>query len=163
IYSSTQSLFTVRSSTAKALGIPETELKVTAMPIGGGFGAKFLHLEPLAGALALRARRSVRLVLPRMDDYLSTRPAPEPLTGSNVAQMAAAVGMDPIEFRLKNCAAEGDPLPNGDPWPSIGLRECLEKLRDHPSYREWRSNGGGGDGEGVGVAVGGWLMGVEPS
>jgi CO/xanthine dehydrogenase Mo-binding subunit len=236
IFCSTQSMFTVRSSTAKALGIPETELKVTAMPIGGGFGAKFLHLEPLAGALALRTRRSVRLVLPRMDDYLSTTPAPESIielkTGctndgritaikarvifdsgafggspmnvaclllggyyrcenlyvegyevlthkpqngayrapgapqgtfaieSNVAQMAAAVGMDPIEFRLKNCAVEGDPLPNGDPWPSIGLQECLERLRDHPAYREWRSNG---DGEGVGVAVGGWLMGVEPS
>ncbi len=236
IWSSTQAMFYVRSATARALGRPETEVKATGMPVGGGFGAKFMRLEPLTAALALKTGRPVRLVLDRTDDYLSTTPAPESIielkTGvtndglitaiqarvimdgganggspmsvaclllggyyrtdnllvegyevltnkpnpgayrapgapqgtfaieSNVAEMAAAVGQDPIEFRLKNCAVEGDPLPNGQPWPSIGLKECLEQLRDHPAYREWRSDGRG---EGVGVAIGGWLMGVEPS
>lgn len=237
VWTSTQSLFTVRSSTARALGIPDTEIKVVAMPVGGGFGAKFLHLEPLGAALALKSKRPVRLVLTRMDDYLSTTPAPESIielkTGctqdgtitavkakvifeagayggspmnvaclllggyyrcenlliegfevlthkaqvgayrapgapqgtfaieSNVAEMADAIGMDQLEFRLRNCVEEGDPLPNGDPWPSIGLKETLEALRAHPAYQEWRAQRQ--PGEGVGVALGGWLMGVEPS
>lgn len=237
VWTSTQSLFTVRASVAKALGMAETEVNVTAMPIGGGFGAKFLHLEPLAAILTVKTGRPVRLVLSRIDDYLSTTPAPEsvitlktgcrrdgtitaidarvifdagafggspmsvaclllggyyrcenlhiqgyevlthkPQVGayrapgapqgtfaieSNVGDMAREIGLDQIEFRLKNVVEEGDLLPNGDPWPSIGLKESLRALRDHESYRAWQA--GATPNEGVGVAIGGWLMGVEPS
>lgn len=237
VWTSTQALFYVRASVAKALGLAETDVNVTAMPVGGGFGAKFLHLEPLAALLTIKTGRPVRLVLSRIDDYLSTTPAPESVitlkTGcrrdgtitaiearivfdagafggspmsvaclllggyyrtdnlyiqgfevlthkpqigayrapgapqgtfaieSNVADMAREIGMDQVEFRLKNVVEEGDPLPNGDPWPSIGLKESLLALREHPAYREWQAHPA--PNVGVGVAVGGWLMGVEPS
>jgi CO/xanthine dehydrogenase Mo-binding subunit len=79
-------------------------------------------------------------------------------------ELARALNMDPIELRLKNCAEEGDKLPNGAPWPRIGLRACLERLREHPLWRE-RQSASGTDGvlEGVGIAAGGWLGGIQPA
>src|SRR5215212_4877435 len=76
---------------------------------------------------------------------------------STMDELARALDMDPIELRLKNASGEGDPMPNGRPWPRIGLRECLEKLRDHPAWknRESRPN------EGVGVAIGGLFGGLQ--
>ncbi|MBI2247793.1 MAG: xanthine dehydrogenase family protein [Armatimonadetes bacterium] len=71
--------------------------------------------------------------------------------------MAEQLGIDPIEFRLKNAAAQGDPMPNGRPWGKMGLRAVLETVRDHP---KWQSREHG-DGIGYGVAVGGWPGGVE--
>ena len=75
-----------------------------------------------------------------------------------VDELAGKLGWDPVEFRLHNCSVEGDPQPNGVPWPRIGLKEILEVIRDHPAYRD-RSNGSNA---GVGVAIGGWPGGVEP-
>jgi len=71
--------------------------------------------------------------------------------------MAERLGIDPVEFRLKNCSAPGDPQPSGRPWAKMGLRQVLEALRDHPKYRHRER----GDGIGYGVAVGGWPGGVE--
>ena len=42
------------------------------------------------------------------------------------------IGADPVEFRLHNCSVEGDPQPNGVPWPRIGLKEVLEQVRGDP-------------------------------
>ncbi|HLH71550.1 MAG TPA: xanthine dehydrogenase family protein molybdopterin-binding subunit [Candidatus Dormibacteraeota bacterium] len=77
---------------------------------------------------------------------------------SAMDELAASLGMDPIEFRLRNAASEGDPRPDGQPWPRIGLVECLEAARRHPLYTAPRA-----EGEGVGVAVGGWGGGREPA
>ena len=77
-----------------------------------------------------------------------------------IDQLAAAIGMDPLEFRLKNAVAEGDPQPSGAPWPRIGLKECLTALQDHPA---WKNRAANGDGHGVGIAVGGWGGGLQPS
>ena len=76
---------------------------------------------------------------------------------STMDDLARELGMDPIELRLKNASGEGDPMPNGRPWPRIGLKQCLEQLRDHPAWkdRERRPN------EGVGVAVGGLFGGLQ--
>jgi CO/xanthine dehydrogenase Mo-binding subunit len=85
---------------------------------------------------------------------------------SLVDDLARELGLDPLELRLKNCAREGDRLPNGASWPRIGMQECLEAIRDHPLYQaagraaEAPSNGWL---EGVGVAVGGWLGGIQPA
>jgi CO/xanthine dehydrogenase Mo-binding subunit len=76
---------------------------------------------------------------------------------SNVDDMARELGIDPLEFRLLNAVESGDPMGNGDPWPEdIGLRQCLERMREHPMWRERKP------GEGVGIAVGGWPTGVGP-
>ncbi|MCC7370442.1 MAG: xanthine dehydrogenase family protein molybdopterin-binding subunit [Chloroflexi bacterium] len=76
---------------------------------------------------------------------------------STLDEVARELGVDPIELRLKNAAQEGDPMPNGRPWPKIGLRECLERLREHPAWKDRarRPN------EGIGVAIGGLFGGLQ--
>jgi CO/xanthine dehydrogenase Mo-binding subunit len=76
---------------------------------------------------------------------------------STMDDLARELKIDPIELRLKNAADEGDPMPNGRPWPKIGLRQCLERLKAHPAWqhRGRRPN------EGVGVAMGGLFGGLQ--
>jgi len=76
VWSSTQALFFTRAEVAEALGLPEHRVRVIAMPIGGGFGGKFVLLEPLVAALAVAVRRPVSLVLTRNEEFLVTTPAP---------------------------------------------------------------------------------------
>lgn len=78
---------------------------------------------------------------------------------SNMDDMARALEMDPFALRLKNVSEEGDPMPNGDPWPRIGLKACLERLREHPAWQatQRRPN------HGIGIAAGGWPGGVQPA
>ncbi|UCH27685.1 MAG: xanthine dehydrogenase family protein [Trueperaceae bacterium] len=71
---------------------------------------------------------------------------------SNMDDMARALDLDPLEFRLNNASETGDLMSNGKPWPSLGLKACLERLRDHPAWREQAK----GEDEGIGIAVGGW-------
>ncbi|MCS7050342.1 MAG: xanthine dehydrogenase family protein molybdopterin-binding subunit [Thermomicrobium sp.] len=75
-----------------------------------------------------------------------------------VDELARAIGMDPLELRLRNAVRTGDVQPNGVPWPPIGLVDVLERVREHPLWRrrERRPN------EGWGLAVGGWPGGIEP-
>jgi CO/xanthine dehydrogenase Mo-binding subunit len=76
VWTSTQALFFTRSEIAEVLGLSEHEVKVVATPMGGGFGAKFVLLEPLAAALARLLRRPVSVVMSRTEDFLATTPAP---------------------------------------------------------------------------------------
>jgi CO/xanthine dehydrogenase Mo-binding subunit len=76
IYTPTQGQFYARNLTAQALGLAQNEVTVVPMEVGGGFGGKTVLLQPLAGAVALRARRPVRLVLSRMEEFLLATPAP---------------------------------------------------------------------------------------
>ena len=78
---------------------------------------------------------------------------------SNMDELARALGMDPLEFRLQNAAETGDPMGNGDPWPNIGLRQCLERMREHPAWKDRTKQ----PNEGVGIAVGGWPCGMSPA
>jgi CO/xanthine dehydrogenase Mo-binding subunit len=77
---------------------------------------------------------------------------------SAIDELASRLGQDPIELRLRNASREGDPRPDGSPWPRIGLVECLEAAREHPLYTSPQA-----DGEAVGVAVGAWGGGLEPA
>src|SRR5205823_3222436 len=79
---------------------------------------------------------------------------------SQMDELADKLGMDPLDFRIRNAITEGDLWPDGQPWPRVGLRECLEKLRAHPLWRE-RHNVG--PNEGVGVGAGGWPGGKGPA
>lgn len=71
---------------------------------------------------------------------------------SNMDEMARKLGRDPIDLRLQNVAEEGDLMGHGRPWPPMGLKNCLEALRDHPAWQEGKKNGN----EGIGIAIGGW-------
>ncbi len=77
IWPSTQGLFEVRSGVSQALDLPERQVRVESVPIGGAFGGKFGLIEPLAAAAAHTARRPVRLVYTRTEDLLAGNPAPQ--------------------------------------------------------------------------------------
>ncbi len=199
LYDSTQGIFNVRNSVARAFGIPPENVRVVSHFTGGGFGSKggpWSHVY-LAAMAARHVSRPVKLVLTRrqmfgpsggrahtsqrvtlgakrdgtltvvrhlttsttstLEDFLessgmATRMlyespnietdhelirlnvgsptfmrAPGESTGSfalesAMDELADALGMDPIELRLKNYA-ESDPE-SGKPWSSKSLREC---------------------------------------
>src|SRR5437588_2365631 len=76
IWPSAQGMFGVRSSVSDALKLPERQIRVESVPIGGAFGGKFGLIEPLAAAAAYAIRRPVRLVYTREEDLLAGTPAP---------------------------------------------------------------------------------------
>lgn len=237
VYTSTQGQYIVRDLIADITGLPKTAVRVVSMKIGGGFGAKYGTLEPLAVAAALAVRRPVLIALTRTEDFLATTPAPgtivrlktgvrqdgtltaldadiyidsgiyraglsgimamllggyyrwpnlriqtwEILTNkaatgayrapgapqatfaieSQIDELARRLGLDPLEFRIRNVAGKGDRIPAAADrrWPEIGAAACLTAVRDHPIWRNRRP----GDGRGVGLALGGWPGGLGPA
>jgi CO/xanthine dehydrogenase Mo-binding subunit len=82
---------------------------------------------------------------------------------SHMDIMARELGLDPIEVRLKNAVEEGDPLPSGQPYPRIGLKECIEAIAETEVWKRRRNKEQGTGNRGVGLAVGGWLGGLQPA
>src|SRR3972149_7342220 len=82
---------------------------------------------------------------------------------SRMDEMARALAMDPLDLRLGNASAEGDLMANGNAWPRIGLRQCLERLKEERSRRKASAGSDPRLQRGVGVALGGWMGGVEPA
>lgn len=233
IYTSTQGKFQVRGEVAKLLNMPARNVVVEPMTFGGGFGAKYGILEPLAAATALAVRRPVKIVFSRSEDMLATTPAPQmqidlklaakdgkvsALQGrvltncgafgfghggltammlggnykcdnvhidtyevqtntapigayrapaapqavfaleSSMDDLAEAIGMDKLKFRLDNAAEAGDLMGVNRPWPSAGYKQCLQRLAEHPMMQE-----SVGENEGVGIAGGGWPTAVATS
>lgn len=235
IYTSTQGKFQVRDEVAELLSLPRQQVHIKPMAIGGGFGAKYGILEPLAGAVALTIKRPVQIVLSRSEDFVTTTPTPaitiELKTGakqdgtitalqarvlvdnglfnfkygsygevvaallggmykfphvdvnnyevnthkapigayrapggppaifaleSNIDDMAAALGLDPLEFRLQNITETSGTTVGGRAWPPPGFKMCLEQLKAHPA---WQTRHTDAD-EGFGVALAGWPVGV---
>lgn len=76
MWGSIQSPFGVRLTVAEVLGIPESDVNVYGMPVGGAFGAKFGLYEPLVALVAATVGRPVSLVLTRGEELLTTNPAP---------------------------------------------------------------------------------------
>ena len=70
-------------------------------------------------------------------------------------EVAEALGEDPLDFRLKNAAKEGDRAPTGVTLPRVGCIEVEEAMKRHPHY----SAPLGGPNRGRGVAVGFWSNG----
>ena len=66
--------------------------------------------------------------------------------------LAIKLGMDPLEFKLKNAATEGSRRVTGQPYPRIGVVELIEAMQQHPHYNTPLS----GPNQGRGVAVGLW-------
>jgi xanthine dehydrogenase molybdenum-binding subunit len=70
-------------------------------------------------------------------------------------ELAEKLGMDSIEFRLKNAMKTGDRLVLGFPCPAIGSIELLNAVKSHPHYRAPLD----GKKQGRGVAYGFWYGG----
>ncbi len=71
----------------------------------------------------------------------------------HVDQMAAAIKMDPLEFRKKNAVSKGDKLSSGILLPKIGLKQLLKKVEESD---HWKSRLTGRN-TGRGLAVGFWF------
>ena len=77
IWCSTQGSFVARDASAAVLDIPVSQVKVTPMEIGGGFGGKInVYLEPVAALLSKKAGRPVKMVMSRRDVFTGTGPTP---------------------------------------------------------------------------------------
>ncbi|MEZ5098240.1 MAG: xanthine dehydrogenase family protein molybdopterin-binding subunit [Thermoleophilia bacterium] len=72
IWSSTQVPYAARAGVAHALQIPESRVRIVVPLLGGGFGAKCdHHFESHVAALARAARRPVKLVLTRREEFVA--------------------------------------------------------------------------------------------
>ena len=227
IWTSTQGMFPIRTSTAAILGIPESMVKVVPMEIGGGFGGKQSpYLDPVVAILSKKTGHPVKIAMTRKEVFEGTGPtsgtymwckigadksgqitagelylayeagafpgsavsggamsglgpykidnilvdgydvvvnkqktaayrAPgQPQAAfaveSVIEEMAEKLGMDPMDFRLKNAVHEGDRAPSGVPHAHFGCQEVEEAMKAHPHYNAPL----GGPNRGRGVAVG---------
>jgi len=228
VWCSSQGHFAVRALTASVLGMSQSDIRVTPMEIGGGFGGKTtIYLEPVALILSRKSGRPVRLTMSREDVFKATGPAPGAVidvklaadkdgnlvaaeveflyhsgafpavdaasgvssavghyripntrvTGTEVLcnrpaakayrapgapqvnfavesaldELAIKLGLDPLEMRLRNASAPGDPQTSGVPWGKIGWIECLEAAKAHPHWSAPL-----GPNQGRGIAGGYW-------
>ena len=70
VWTGTQTPFNVRTDLAVIFGIAEDRVRVVVPPMGGAFGAKaFVRLEAIVAALARKADRPVKAVLPRAEEW----------------------------------------------------------------------------------------------
>ncbi len=131
---------------------PSSPLGIAAILVGGYYrfpnlditGREIISNRPKSGAYRAPGAQQASLAIEGAVD-----------------ELARALGKDPMEFRIQNCAVEGDERPNGGAWPRIGLKETLEAIREHPIWQERdaiRQRG-----HGIGIGVGGWPGGLEPA
>ena len=74
IWSATQGVFRVQACVSEALGLPMTRIRCLTPKIGGAFGNKMEpHVQPIAAALALKAKRPVKIILTREEDFEMVR------------------------------------------------------------------------------------------
>jgi CO/xanthine dehydrogenase Mo-binding subunit len=72
VWSSTQVPYAARAGVAHTLDIPESQVRVVVPLLGGGFGAKCdFHFEGHVAALARAARRPVKLVFSRREEFVA--------------------------------------------------------------------------------------------
>lgn len=72
--------------------------------------------------------------------------------------IAEELGMDPIELRLKNMMTAGDVTCNDLNMSSLGMKECIEAIRDNS---DWKSKKGKlPPGKGIGMACGFFVSGA---
>lgn len=236
IWTSTQGAWDIREQVATILQIPEGDVKVIPMEIGGGFGGKFTaYLDPVVVLLSKKTGRPVKAVMKRSEVFQATGPgsgafirvkigakrdgklvAAEAFLvydagafpgspvgaaaitglspynipnlridgydvvtnrprvkayrapgGTPVAfavetvldEIAEQLGMDPVDLRLINAVEPGDRMTNGVQLPSIGFKELLQKVKEHPHYNAPLE----GPWVGRGFAVGFWMNGSGTS
>ena len=72
VWSSTQVPFAARSGVAHTLQIPESHVRIVVPLLGGGFGSKCdFHFEAHVAALARVARRPVKIVFSRHEEFVA--------------------------------------------------------------------------------------------
>ncbi|MBS10371.1 MAG: oxidoreductase [Gemmatimonadetes bacterium] len=69
-----------------------------------------------------------------------------------IDEICEKIGMDPLEFRLKNSAKEGTRRADGPVYPRIGHQECVQAAQNSDHYKSDK-----GKAVGRGVASGFWF------
>ncbi|MSO94664.1 MAG: xanthine dehydrogenase family protein molybdopterin-binding subunit [Thermoleophilia bacterium] len=232
VWTSTQVPYAARGGVAHVLQIPESHVRIIVPLLGGGFGAKCdFHFEGHVAALARAARRPVKLVFSRREEFfavghrregmviefesgarsdgtLLARKArlvldkgaycgeggffsemaamhalgPYELENVNIQsslvysnnqpsssiraptapqvcwaleqhmdELAAALGMDPIDLRRKTLIETGSVTATGQVLEQIAMKETLEKAVELIGYGQELP-----EDEAIGVAVGWW-------
>ncbi len=211
IYTTTQGAFAVRDHVAWLLRLPLSSVRVIPTEVGGAFGGKNTsYVDVVAALLARKARRPVKVTMPRADVFMATGPSSGAVfrvkmgatrdgritaaqaelyyaagaypgspvgSGANVMfgpyaipngqidgydvvtngprvssyrapggtpanfaaetvidELAEKLGLDPIEFRLRNHAREGDERLDGGTHGHLGGIETLEAARACAHY-----------------------------
>ncbi|MDH3234144.1 MAG: xanthine dehydrogenase family protein molybdopterin-binding subunit, partial [Alphaproteobacteria bacterium] len=74
IWGPSQGVHYIQHRTADVLGLPLTKVRAISPTVGGGFGGRAgPHVQPIAAALALAARRPVKVTLSRVTDFETCR------------------------------------------------------------------------------------------
>ena len=239
IWTSTQVPFDARAGVCQTLQLPTNRVRVIVPHLGGGFGGKCgFHYEAHVAALARVAKRPVRLVFSRREEFLAPDRRREGMiidvtsgldsdgrivsrTGSvlidngaytadavffpqlaamhvagpyrvpNLAveariiytnhqpsgsvraptapqacwaleshtdELAAAIGMDPVQFRRRNGLDSGATGATGQVYGDIGLQGCIEAATKAAGYGDELPTD-----EAIGVAIGWWPSFPGPS
>ncbi|HSB89502.1 MAG TPA: molybdopterin cofactor-binding domain-containing protein, partial [Anaerolineales bacterium] len=77
---------------------------------------------------------------------------------SHLDEVAAAIGMDPLDLRLRNILQEGDEAPNGQIVTAVGLREAVERATE---AIDWGKPAG--PNRGKGLSLGWWTTTLQLS
>jgi CO/xanthine dehydrogenase Mo-binding subunit len=73
VWSATQNPYFVRDQLAAIFRVPPERVRVIVYTLGGGYGSKtYARMEPLAAVLAWKARRPVKVVLTRAEEFVTT-------------------------------------------------------------------------------------------
>ena len=126
---------------------------------GGAFPGSLVDMGAMA-AFACYDLEHVRVVgydvvcnRPKLAPYRApSAPIAAFAVESVIDDLAARIGMDPVELRLKNAAKEGTKSSYGPTYKRIGLVETLQAARKHPHYKAKL-----GKNQGRGVASGFWF------
>ena len=239
VWTSTQVPFDARAGVSETLELPASKVRIIAPHVGGGFGGKCgAHFEPHIAALSRAAKRPVKLVFSRWEEftapdrrreamiidvttgvdadgaivartgeilldngaymadssffaqaaamhlagpyvipnvhidaklvYTNRQPsgsvraptAPQACWAleSHTDEIAAAIGMDALDFRRKNIVTTGSVGVVGQTYDEIGLDQCLELAT---------ASAGWGDelpeGDALGISVGWWPSFAAPA
>ncbi|HEY0519423.1 MAG TPA: xanthine dehydrogenase family protein molybdopterin-binding subunit [Ilumatobacteraceae bacterium] len=239
IWTSTQVPFDARAGVCETLGMPANRVRIIVPHLGGGFGGKCgFHYEAHVAALAKVAKRPVRLVFSRREEFVApdrrregmvidittgvrndgsitarkawiaidngaytadsgffpqlaamhvsgpyripnldvaahlvytnhqpsgsvrapTAPQACWAVESHTDEIAAALGMDPVEFRRKNAVDTGVEGPSGQTYGEIGVQQCIEEATKLVGYGRSLP-----EDEAIGVAIGWWPSFAVPS
>ena len=115
VWCSTQGAFVVRANTADVLRVDVSNVRVTPMEIGGGFGGKVtFYLEPVAALLSRKAGAPVKLLMTRTEVFEGSGPAPGSWMRVKMgANSAGKITAAEIELAFEAGAYPGSPVMQG--------------------------------------------------
>ena len=115
VWCSTQGAFAVRDAMAQLLEMPESNIRVTPMEIGGGFGGKIpIYLEPVAALLSRKSGRAVKILMSRADVFEASGPTCGSWSRVKIgAKNDGTITAAEVELAFEAGAYPGSPVPAG--------------------------------------------------